>query len=163
MKLKLLFLMLMLIPLTLSANPNYASLEGTWKYNKQSSKNISELLKMQGRSYFERKYILALDITQAIKVASNKVHIQMKTSVKNMSYILHVDGKSRRVKSQKGKYINVMCKPSAKGIIVVSKNSKGIITVSNRYVSGSRLFNHIKMTAPNGKVVNAIRVFDRVK
>lgn len=68
----------------------------------------------------------------------------------------------------KGKFISIKCKPystSKGGILIITKNSKGMVTVTRRYVisNGKHMINKIPMTSPNGKSVSATRVFDKIK
>jgi len=160
--LPLLFI-LIIAPVLLYGNNSYKSLEGTWKLNKKASLNYEALLKFQGRSYFERKTLNSLDITQVIKIHSNKISIKAITSIKTKSFTLSVDNKVHRIKNIKGEYISIKCRPAYNGIIIITKDSRGMVTVTKRYVSGNRMINRITMTSTDGKSVTATRIFDRRK
>jgi len=156
-------LIILMLPVFLYGINSYKTLEGTWKLNKKASSNYEALLKFQGRSYFERKTLASLSITQVIKVSSGKVNIKAITSIKTMSFTFHVDNKVHKIKNIKGKYISIKCRPSKNGLFIISKNSRGMVTVTRRYVSGNRMINRITMTSPEGTSVSATRVFNRVR
>ena len=163
MRILLVLITSLLIPIFAYGQRSYSSLECTWKINKEASFNIDALLKFQGRSYFERKMMKSLEITQLISVSSNEIIIKVTTSKKAKSIKLYVDGKVYRVKNREGEYISIKCTPVTNGIVIENKNTNGMITVTRRYTVGNRMINKITMTSPEGRSVSAERVFDRVR
>ena len=153
---------LILIPVFSHGDQSYSSLAGTWKLNKEASYNLDELLKFQGRSYLERRMVKSMDMTQEVTISSNTVAITVMTSINKMHMKLYVDGKAHKEKNKEGEDVSIKCSPITNGIVIESKDEKGIITLTKRYIEKNRMINQITMTSPDGKSVTAKRVFDRI-
>ena len=141
-------------------------LTGTWTLDKSASESVDAILKAQGLGMIERKVAGSMAVTQVITVEGDTVTLQIKSTHKDETQTLLVDGAQRVVAGDLGDS-NVSHVWSGDALATtsdaVAKDGGATHTTITRTVveDGQTMNQHIEMVMGDGTTHTATRVFRR--
>lgn len=141
---------------------------GTYKFIE--AKNMGAILEAEGCPWVKRTIILNLkDLVQGIEHVpeENKLTLYRRSRVvTNKTYDYYFGGKIVALKQATGRTYNVTCDYINMGIRIICNDSKGDYVLVFTYVLSNSypqlLVMYIKLTFPDGRSINAQRVFERI-